>query len=287
MKKKVKLALSAFFAGKDPDTERRYAYAYNQYLEWGGEGTPRDAAAFIGWMYQEGYADLTIQNTCSALSSIYEYLLAVELVKINPFRAASRVVSWRQKRYVRPTATIDPKLILTTIESIKETKKGIKHKAMLAILFGCGLRRSEMQNLKVDDVQLSRKKTLHLVIKNAKGGKTRKQPIPNWAQEYISAYIVDRMSRGVDANDYLFRSNYGETKKEKPISDRTIARNFRKYFKGAPHSARAAFATQLLDQGYSYQEVAEAVGHSSIEQVKVYDHRERNVDNNVGRLVTY
>lgn len=285
MKNKRLSALSIFFAGKSPETERRYAYAYNAYLEWGGDDKPSTAARFIGYMYRSGYADLTVQNTQSALSSIYEYLTSIEIIKANPFRAASRVVSWRQKRHVRPTATLDPSKIMPIIEAIPQTSKGLRDRAMLAILFGCGLRRSELVALKLDSVQVSRAKNLYLQINAAKGGKSRKQPLPEWVAEHVSAYTIDRIGKAAEGNDYLFDSRYGD--RSKSATPRTVARVFRRNFDGAPHSARAAFATRLLDLGRSYQEVAEALGHSTTEQVRVYDHRERSVETNVGKFVQY
>jgi integrase/recombinase XerC len=285
MIKKIENTFSDFFAGKSPHTERRYRRAWADYQEWGGDLDPKAASAFIASLYRREMADASIRSAYAALTSIYQYLAETGHIEGNPFKAAARVISWRQRRPARPTATIDPRAILAVIEGCDSTARGLRCRAMLSILFGCGLRRSELCRLKISDVQVSRKKTLHLLIRQTKGGKQRQQPIPAWVEEHVSAYIVDRIGKAAEGNDYLFDSRYGE--RSGPVSGRTVAREFRKHFDGAPHAARAAFATRLLDQGFSYEQVADALGHGSTHQVRVYDHRERSVDTNCGKLVEY
>ena len=278
--------IANFLSSRRENTERRYAYALEHYQEWGGDFEPRNAGAYLGYMIRAGYAPSTIKANYHALSSICEYLTAIGSMKSNPFKSAMRIMSFRQKRQVRPTATIDPALIIPTIEAIPLDLKGVRDRAMLAILFGCGLRRSELAALKMGDVKLSRQKSLYLDIKNTKGGEDRKQPVPAWVNEFIAEKIASRRKAGAGENDPVFQSTYGD-RSGLSISTETIYRAFKARFDGAPHSARSAFATRLLEQGFDYERVADALGHADSQHVRDYDHRERSLETNVGGLITY
>lgn len=281
--------ISAFFATLDPDTERAYARALNNYIEWCGDCSSVSACRYIGYLCNQGYADATIKCTYSALSSIFGVLEDCGEIKKNPFRAARRFKALRQHHQVRPTKTIDSDSIMPIINSvpIDDSKgKGYRDRAMFALLFGCGLRRSELQMIKISDIQVDHKsKSLFLFITKTKGGTSRKQPIPEWAIDYISAYITNRSSIAACGNDYLFDSRYGD--RSLPMSTETIYRRFKARFDAAPHAARAAFATKLREMGHDLQSVADALGHKGIDMVRVYDHRERSISSNVGKLVQY
>lgn len=278
--------IANFLSSRRENTERRYAYALEHYQEWGGDFEPRNAGAYLGYMIRAGYAPSTIKANYHALSSVCEYLIAVGSMKINPFSAARRIISFRQNGQVRPTATIDPAIIIPTIDAIPLDRKGVRDRAILAILFGCGLRRAELSALALGDIKVSRNKNLYLNIKNTKGGSDRKQPIPEWASEYLSEKVAARRAENAKPEDPLFSSTYGD-RVGLSISNETIYRAFKARFDGAPHAARAAFATQLLDQGFDYNKVADALGHADTQHVRTYDHRERSLETNVGALVTY
>lgn len=284
--KRIYCDIGNFLSARRPSTERRYAYAFEHYKEWGGDFEPRNAAQYLGHLIRSGYSDATVQANYHALSSLCGYLVAIGSISANPFTAAKKIITFHQRRQVRPTATIDPALILPTLNAIPLDMKGVRDRAILAILFGCGLRRGELIALKVGDVMLSRSKSLYLNIRNTKGGSDRKQPIPEWVNEFLSDKVQQRLNEGAKGSESLFSSNYGE-RDGLNISDSTVYRAFTKRFDGAPHAARSAFATRLLELGYSYEKVADALGHADTQHVRTYDHRERSLETNVGRLVSY
>lgn len=292
-------AVELMLQGHTENTKRRYELVWNDWKQSLNnvdpvKALPAHAVKYVSQLYKrvapdgERLADNTIQNQFNVLHAIYSYLEASDLLKLNPFKAAARVISWRQRNQKRPTKLIDANTVIDIIESIEPTRRGIRDRAMIAILFGCGLRRSEAVRLRLSDVMVTPKGTLYLEVRKAKSGTPRKQPIPAWTFEYLSALIIDRKNQySAPENAFIFCSGYGSEPEERHMDCKTLYRIYRRYLNAAPHSARATFATRLLEDGNSPEQVADALGHSTTTMVKVYDKRERSVDTNCGKSVTY
>lgn len=139
-----------------------------------------------------------------------------------------------------------------------------KHRAMIALSYGAGLRVSEVVRLKIRDVSLQE---LMLHIKNAKGGKDRITIIP----EKLRNDFVILMS-GKEANDYVFASERGGR-----LCERTAQKVFKHALKKTRimkpatfHSLRHSFATHLLENGTDLRSIQELLGHSNINTTQIY-----------------
>ena len=152
------------------------------------------------------------------------------------------------------------------IQRLVDSLKNHKHRTLVALAYGAGLRVSEVIRLKVRDVLLDE---LMLHIKDAKGGKDRITVIP----EKLRGDMQILMS-GKEADDFVFASEGGGR-----LSERTAQKVFehclRKagIFKAATfHSLRHSFATHLLENGVDIRYVQELLGHRNISTTQRYTH---------------
>lgn len=159
---------------------------------------------------------------------------------------------------------------LPIILSRKEIKKIInsitnsKHKLLISLSYGAGLRASEVINLKVKDIDLNE---LIIHLKSVKGNKDRITIFPNSLKNDIQNLIA-----GKSANLYVFESERGGK-----LSTRTAQAIFRKTLKKAKvakpatfHSLRHSFATHLLENGVDVRYIQELLGHANIRTTQVY-----------------
>lgn len=238
-------------------------------------------------------SDNTLRLRYFALRSMYQHLSELGIIGRNPWAVAGKIISSRQQTQKRPTQLVPFDLVheLLTIPNAR-TKNGVRDRAMLALLFGCGLRRSELVGLNVADVKVSPKGTLFIELSNTKAGKRRQQPLPRWAGESFSALVSQRKAEHAIDGDPLFPFYYADGRARERYSVESLYRLFRKYckqlgIKAAPHAARATAATRLLDQGYHDRDVAQFLGHSTTGMVEIYDKRRRDVEQNCGKTLIF
>lgn len=291
-------AINAYIEQKVPNTRRSYRAVWRQWKD----SCPRiqrpkleDCQRYLSYLKSTNKSDSTIRHRYQVLNSFYEFLVSLEIVRVNPWRAAGKLFSWRQHKQVRPTKRIDNGGVgrMFDAKEMWSGKAGKRDLAIFALLFGCGLRASEVLQLNIGDVMLTPDGFPYLELKHSKAGKVQKQPIPGWAWNYFADLVSQRNGDGAENEAPLFVFYYADGRPRGRMDYRTLARMYKKRcavqgIEGvAPHSARATFASQLLEQGFQDREVADALRHSSDRQVKVYDKREREVKGNVGLEVNY
>ncbi|MCF7917870.1 tyrosine-type recombinase/integrase [Candidatus Gracilibacteria bacterium] len=152
------------------------------------------------------------------------------------------------------------------IEKILQIPPNTKHKLLLSLAYGAGLRVSEVIALKVQDMDLE-EMTLH--IKQAKGQKDRISVLPEKLVDNLKNLIV-----GKSGNDLLFESERGGK-----LTTRTAQKIFEKALhlsgiqkKATFHSLRHSFATHLLENGVDIRYVQELLGHQNIRTTQQYTH---------------
>ena len=150
------------------------------------------------------------------------------------------------------------------IEKIIEATDNTKYRLMISLGYACGLRVSEVINLKVSNLDIEE---LVVHIKNAKGKKDRISVLPEKLQNDLRNIIA-----GKNANDYVFGSNRGgklTTTSLQKMFRKSIAKT--KVKKPATfHSLRHSFATHLLENGIDVRYVQELLGHSNIRTTQIY-----------------
>ena len=139
----------------------------------------------------------------------------------------------------------------TLIGSIdRSTREGQRNRAILETLYSCGLRVSELCNLKLSDLYLKEK----FIKVEGKGNKQRLVPISSRAIRELELYFPDR-------NEGLIKPGYEETGLKKTIS---------------PHTFRHSFATHLLEGGANLRAIQCMLGHESIGTTEIYTHLDRS-----------
>lgn len=152
------------------------------------------------------------------------------------------------------------------VKNIIDTIKNPKHKLIISLAYGAGLRISEVISLKVKDVNLE-ELTIHL--KNAKGKKDRITIFPEKIKGDLQGLMAEKNS-----DDYLFKSERGGKLTERAaqkIFENALKRAYIK--KDATfHSLRHSFATHLLENGVDVRYVQELLGHQNIRTTQQYTH---------------
>jgi integrase/recombinase XerD len=151
------------------------------------------------------------------------------------------------------------------VKQILEATSNLKHKAMLSLIYACGLRRSELLNLKPKDVDSKRK---ILLIKQSKGKKDRITPISDKLIQLLREYYKEH-----NPKLWLFE---GQIKGEK-YSERSLEEVLKKSVKLATvnkpvtlHWLRHSYATHLLESGTDLRYIQELLGHNSSKTTEIY-----------------
>lgn len=167
-------------------------------------------------------------------------------------------------RFAKTASKLPVVLSRMEIEKIIDVIGNGKHRLLVALSYGAGLRVSEVISLKVKDVNLD-ELTIH--IKGAKGNKDRMTIFPERFKNKLEIFMA-----GKNANDYIFESERGGK-----LTERTAQKVFENALqkagikKGATfHSLRHSFATHLLENGVDVRYVQELLGHANIRTTQIY-----------------
>ena len=208
----------------------------------------------------------TVAHKLTSIKNFHRYLYKEGILD----KDVSLSISRPKTRKVIPDAlSVDEVDILLDIPL--DTVFDYRNKAMLEVMYGAGLRVSEVINLKVFDID-----TVNYVIRVVgKGSKDRLVPLGEYSMYYLNLYLKKRGELlKKDTTDYLFLNNHG-----KPITRQGFFKNLKKILKKQglnenihPHSLRHSFATHLLDRGADLRSIQEMLGHSDISTTKIYTH---------------
>ncbi len=204
---------------------------------------------------------------------------------LNQYHAAYKLYVTRvlRQNYIQkfPFAKRHKKLpvVLTRqeIQQLLETVKNAKHKLMLALTYGAGLRVSELINLRVRDLDWG---SSQIVVRGGKGGKDRITILPGKLVSPLRNLIAGKAHA-----DYVFESERGgklTARTAQVVFAKTLA--LAKIKKPATfHSLRHSFATHLLENGTDIRHIQEILGHRSIVTTQIYTHV-ANISNIVSPL---
>lgn len=208
----------------------------------------------------------------SGIKSFFKYLLVHDIIDHDPSEMVLGPRMGRKLPTVLSPDEIDQ--LINAIDLGSET--GYRNRAILETLYGCGLRVSELINLKLTDLHFTES---YVKIKG-KGSKERLVPMGRGMKDAITLYIYnyrDTLNIGKKDENTLFLNHYGRKLTRVMIftiiKDLAAKIGLKKTI--SPHTFRHSFATQLIDAGADLKAIQEMLGHESITTTEIYTHLDR------------
>jgi integrase/recombinase XerD len=227
---------------------------------------------FIEWLNEKNVSPRTQARTISGIKSYFKYLLIEDKINSDPTTLLESPKIGRKLPDILSTEEID-----TLISAIDlEKPEGQRNKAILETLYSCGLRVSELVNLKVSNLFFNQ----GYIKVEGKSDKERLVPVSERAiveiKKYINTYRKN-LKIAPEAQDILFLNRRGQMLSRVMIF--TIIKNLATKIdlgkKISPHTFRHSFATHLIDGGADLRAVQEMLGHESILTTEIYTHLDR------------
>ncbi len=220
---------------------------------------------YLAHLYNEGRESTSQARALSGLRSFYNFLLLREKIEASPAELVDMPKTPRKLPDLLSTDEID-----RLIESIDpSTTKGLRDRAIIELLYSCGLRVSELTALRISDLFFGEGYIRVL----GKGDKQRLVPISEVARERICSYLDERRLSQT-SNDTLFLNNRNKALTRVMIftiiKEAATRAGIEKQI--SPHTLRHSFATHLIEGGAGIRQVQELLGHESILTTEIYTH---------------
>ena len=205
---------------------------------------------------------LTINRKISSLSKFYDFLIKIQEIKSSPLQNHKRLKV--QKKIIIPFSEDE---VLKVIDVFSNDFEGKRNLLIVDMLYSTGIRRDELINIKVNDLQLNQ----NLIKVLGKRNKERLVPLIIDLKKRIEEYLKYR--KEIKTNfPFLFITKTG-----KKIGPSLVYRVVKNYFskvsskvKTSPHVLRHSFATHMLNNGADINSIKEIMGHSSLASTQIY-----------------
>lgn len=223
---------------------------------------------FAAVIYEFGIASSSQARILCGVRSFFKYLVISGILKDDPSELLEAPTVGEHLPEVLSTEEID------RMEAAIDLSKweGQRNRAIIEVLFSCGLRVSELVNLKFNDV-FEREKFLRII---GKGDKERLVPISDSALHEIQLWLYDRnlMKIKPGEQDYVFLNRRGAhlTRTMILIMIKRTAEEAGITKTVSPHTLRHSFATELLKGGADLRAIQEMLGHENIKTTQIYTH---------------
>ena len=232
-----------------------------------------DIRNFINQLNNDQISARSQARIISGIKAFYKYLILEDYIKDDP-----TLLIENPKIGLKLPEVLSVNEIEIIISSIDLSKKhGQRNKAIIETLYSCGLRVTELINLKISNINF--KEEYIKVI--GKGNKERLTPIGSNALKYIQIYVNEvrihqKINKGHE--DIVFLNNRGSTLSRVMIF--TLIKNTLEKCgikkKVSPHTFRHSFATHLIEGGADLRAVQEMLGHESITTTEIYTHLDKD-----------
>ena len=205
---------------------------------------------------------LTINRKISSLSKFYDFLIKIQEIKSSPLQNHKRLKV--QKKIIIPFSEDE---VLRVIDVFSNNFEGKRNLLIVDMLYSTGIRREELINIKINDLQLNQ----NLIKVLGKRNKERLVPLIIDLKKRIEEYLKYR--KEIKTNfPFLFITKTG-----KKIGPSLVYRVVKNYFskvstkvKTSPHVLRHSFATHMLNNGADINSIKEIMGHSSLASTQIY-----------------
>lgn len=237
-----------------------------------------DLQSFLASLYDEDMSARSQARIISGLKSFYKFMLYERRIAHDPTELLDAPKIGRHLPEVLSIPEIEA--ILDGIDLSKP--EGHRNKAIIEVMYGCGLRVSEVVNLRISNLHF-RENYVRII---GKGDKERLVPIGHTAQQAILLYLEGyrmhlKIKKGEE--DFVFLNRRGSRLSREMIfmmiKEMAAAAGIRKTI--SPHTFRHSFATHLVEGGADLRAVQEMLGHESITTTEIYTHLDREYVKNI------
>lgn len=224
---------------------------------------------YLNYLKKLGYKARSQSRALSALKSFYKFLNVEQIVDNNPVLTISA-----PKLDKKLPTVLSVEEVMRLLDSLNDdTPYNARNHAMIEVMYGTGLRVSELVNLKLSELHLTDK----MISTVGKGSKERLVPINDYATKVLRNYLINYrpllLKKGKDPN-FVFLNNLGD-----PLSRQSFFLILKRLAKEAniekeisPHTLRHSFATHLLEAGTDLRYIQEMLGHEDISTTQIYTH---------------
>jgi len=220
-----------------------------------------DIRRHLGRMQREGMDKRSVARKLSALKAFFRFCRQEGVLTVNPAQG----IRAPRAEHKLPSFLSQAQAIASVSSADSNEANVIRNNLMMEILYGSGLRASELLSLRVGDVDLAS----GVVTVTGKGGKQRIVPLSRASLRQLQPFI-----KGLRPGDFLFPGAEG-----RPLSRRQLQRIVGRRIRlsghqgqASPHVLRHSFATHLLDRGADLKAVKEMLGHASLSTTQIYTH---------------
>ncbi|TXJ57931.1 tyrosine recombinase XerD [Prevotella brunnea] len=261
--------------GYSENTQDAYLHDVDKLLDYlNGEGISplearlEDIELFAGAVWELGIGSRSLARILCGVRRFYRYLVLDGYIENDPTELLDSPKQSRHLPEVLSTAEVDK------LEAAIDLEKweGQRNKAIIEVLFSCGLRVSELTHLRLSNLYKEEK----FIRVLGKGAKERLVPISERALEELEKWFVDRDAMKIKPGeeDYVFLNRRGAH-----LTRTMILIMIKQYAKDAgiaktisPHTLRHSFATALLEGGANLRAIQAMLGHESIGTTEIYTH---------------
>ncbi|MEY4629301.1 MAG: hypothetical protein RLZZ595_1627 [Bacteroidota bacterium] len=228
---------------------------------------------YLKWIAEMGMSERSQARIISGIKAFYKYCLQEDIAKKDPTELLSAP---KLKKALPDTLTFEEiEAIIAQIDLSKP--EGVRNKAMLEILYSCGLRVSELINMRRSHLYLD----IGFVRVIGKGDKERLIPIGSDAIKHLQIYLQEIRTKQQEKKgneDIAFLNKRGSKLSRIMvfyiIKEMAAKADIKKNI--SPHTFRHSFATHLVEGGADLRAVQEMLGHESITTTEIYTHLDRN-----------
>ena len=218
---------------------------------------------FIIHLNNQKLSKRSINRKISTLKSFYNFLLRISEIKTSPMEGISMLKFYAEKQI--PFSEEEMKHLLLILE---EAQVELLDKLIIEVLYQTGMRRAELCNLPLENVNFSRNE----IVVIGKGNKERIVPISPELSKVLKIYYLEHRKPTAEAEKYFFVSSKG-----KKITEKFVYLMVTSYLsqvslkeKKSPHILRHSFATHVLNGGAEISKVKKIMGHASLASTQVY-----------------
>jgi integrase/recombinase XerD len=269
----------AFERGSSSHTVEAYGRDLERYvkaLEEKGVNEPDDVTRplieeHLEHLAEEGYAPSSVERALSAIKSFHRFMLQEEMSSVSP--AAALPLPKKAERL--PDVLSVRQALALLDQPFPKTAAGQRDRAIIEVLYGCGLRVSELTGLDVGAVSLEDE----VVRVIGKGSKERLVPLMGSAHKALAEYLSDWRGELVSSRSgaaVFLNVRGGRISRQSVFAIVERAGRVVGIDGLHPHTLRHSFATHMLQGGADIRIVQELLGHSSIQTTQLYTHLDRS-----------